>query len=107
MTIQIRPISRTISATIRAEIPAAISAAATAPEQGLEHHDFGADPHALVKIDDVRIAHSDATRGHVSTDCPRLVRAVDTVKRRTKVKRPRTQRIIRAAGNKMRKIRLA
>src|SRR5215471_21128538 len=99
--------SRSIPTTT--SIQTAISATtlvATAPDR-LHHHDFGADLHALIKVDDVRIAHADASRRYVLADCPRLIRTMDAIDARAEIKRSRPERIVRTPGDKVRKVWLA
>jgi hypothetical protein len=52
----------------------------------LDHHDLGDDLHPLVKIDNVLVAHTDAARGRIGADGPRLVRAVDAIIARAEIK---------------------
>src|SRR5262249_35769004 len=79
--------SRSISTTtsIQTAISAAISATTTPDRR--HHHDFGADLLALIKVNDVRIAHADASRRYVLADCPGLIRGVDAINARTEIKR--------------------
>ena len=39
---------------------------------GLDHHDLGADLHALIEIRDVIVAHANAAGRYVGADGPRL-----------------------------------
>ena len=72
-----------------------------------DHDDLGADLHPLVKIDDVLVAHTDAARGYICADGPWLVRAVNAIKARAKIKGARAERIVDAAGHETRQIGLA
>src|ERR1700674_2688548 len=63
-------------------------------EAALDDDDLGADRHALVKVDQLLVAHADAARRHSLPDRPGFVRAMDAVERGAEIHGARAQRII-------------
>src|SRR5947207_291696 len=74
---------------------------------GLDHHHLGADPDAVVEVDDVLVAHADAAGGDRGADGPRFVRAMNAVERGAEIHRPGAERIFRAALHVARQVRAA
>src|SRR5215472_9259719 len=68
------------------------------------HDDGGANLGPVIQVDDVLVGHTNAARRDAATELPRLVGAVDAVKRVAEIERPRTERIIRPAGHVTRQI---
>ena len=63
-----------------------------------EHDDFGAGRRALVEVDHIFVAHTDAAGGHVMTDTLGLIGTVNAIERvdlaLPKIERAGAQRII-------------
>src|SRR6516165_4426731 len=90
--------------TMAMTVDSARMTAASPTYERSHHHDFSAHFDPLVKVDDVLVAHADATRGGLRPDRPRLVGAVDAIKRRAEVKGARAQRILRAPRHVARQV---
>src|ERR1700733_163456 len=68
------------------------------------HHHGGADGDAVIEIGDVVVGHAEAAGGYRLADGFRLVGAMDAVQRRSKIHRPRPERVVDAAGHMPRQI---
>src|SRR5690606_26872370 len=66
--------------------------------------DLGADLHALIKVDDVLIAHPEAAGRNGLADRVRLVRAVNAIEAVAEIKRARAERIVGAACHVARQV---
>src|SRR4051812_30786784 len=84
--------------------PAKAALCEARPSPRSDHDDLGANPHALVEIGHVLVAHADAAGGNRSADRPGLVRAVDAVERGAKIHRARAKRIVRTARHMARQV---
>ena len=71
------------------------------------HNDLGADIHAAVQVDHVRIQHSDTTARYPLTDCRGRIGTVDAVHGIAEVDRPRAQRVAVAARHPAGQVGLA
>ena len=72
-----------------------------------QHHDLGAERHAIVEIRDVLVGEADAARRHALADGRRRVGAVDAEQGIAEIHGARAERIARAAGHEARQVRLA
>src|ERR1700732_1247273 len=68
------------------------------------HYHGGTDRDAVIEIGDVVVGHAEAAGGYRLADGFRLVGAMDAVQRRSKIHRPRPERVVDAAGHMPRQI---
>src|SRR5580698_7844868 len=78
------------------------SAGGHSKADALDNDDLGADLDAVVEVLDVLVAHADAAGGHILTDGPGLVGAVNAVECRAEIHRARAERIADTASHEMR-----